>query len=747
MAWMDRFDPEDGPRHMGIQEHVLYANASCGPECDLPTTLYEFSSSLGVHGGSRCTCYHVEHSFALGKSRIYRIDHGKFHGNPPESFRLELESTSMEGQVQRDLQIEVFIREQKGHKQLYSLKNHKIYSPISSAWFDSEFFYRTEPARREGQLQHLDLVMCLANTHVVPKYEAGTAFSFPILPPSSGCLTISADTQLDDALCNVGIISWHTRCLRDQAAWPAVGLRSVSGRQQILLGTLSEIRQLCPDEMFSFPDFARMTASGLVGQVSFLLQQAGILAFLDEDVDGATRLACVVLDIFDSVRLAVPSLLQQAKEVAQDMLSRDSGHLPLAGASLFMDEFVMETLQVHMLAVTIGKQLEEETYEDMQRVRLPLIFGDEYQRWSSWPALRSPVVAQMAAMRLSCLVRAALRGAGTRKLEIAEVRRVFKDLAPLRRMRDIFQHFLQKDPYNTLEFLDLELDQMDYDSTEGKHHGHWPKCRQRDCLLGSGVELVSRSRQLLLPVPSRAHGLAAGEDEIKLALRVDPNLGAGLDLVPMRWGMRVETVEKQPGQVGLSPGDIITAVDGMMLGFADEDAVQEVFAALFRDGAELTISLRRVQTVLLPPEANTWPSSFEEDIYIMSEEFGIEATLLGASIAIVGPSLVITEAKEELQHIFTFYANNRQRSDSVTRMQDHDESIIWEDPWLVKFSQASISQTFRMGIGVDQTIHDIMLDRSRNDAGRASPIGAGETHRRPALLTVQPKTLCLPRPQ
>mmetsp|Transcript_32058 Transcript_32058/g.92073 ORF Transcript_32058/g.92073 Transcript_32058/m.92073 type:complete len:242 (+) Transcript_32058:47-772(+) len=71
-------------------------------------------------------------------------------------------------------------------------------------------------------------------------------------------------------------------------------------------------------------------------------------------------------------------------------------------------------------------------------------------------------------------------------------------------------------------------------------------------------------------------------------VRVDSELGAGLDLEATSSGYRVESLEGAPRQPEeLRPGALIVSVDGFPLFGLAEEALEEAFGSRFKDGARL----------------------------------------------------------------------------------------------------------------------------------------------------------------
>lgn len=73
-------------------------------------------------------------------------------------------------------------------------------------------------------------------------------------------------------------------------------------------------------------------------------------------------------------------------------------------------------------------------------------------------------------------------------------------------------------------------------------------------------------------------------------VRVDGEMGAGLDLEATPSGYRVEAVEGAPQQAEeLRPGALIVTVDGFPLFGLDEEALEKAFGSRFKDGASLEL--------------------------------------------------------------------------------------------------------------------------------------------------------------
>jgi len=147
-------------------------------------------------------------------------------------------------------------------------------------------------------------------------------------------------------------------------------------------------------------------------------------------------------------------------------------------------------------------------------------------------------------------------------------------------------------------------------------------------------------------------------------LRVRRGLGAGVDLEPTCWGMRVDFVENKPGQPDLVPGCTITAINGIsLLGLSNEDEVYDAFERGFRDQGNIPIEVDQVafETVELPPEAANWPPIFTEDLDSLANKFGIEQNITRMGIELRGPNIAMPEAKSELQLLLNFYKEGQKK--------------------------------------------------------------------------------------
>eukprot|EP00930_Biecheleria_cincta_P067106 TRINITY_DN534_c0_g1_i2.p1 TRINITY_DN534_c0_g1~~TRINITY_DN534_c0_g1_i2.p1 ORF type:complete len:1465 (-),score=368.91 TRINITY_DN534_c0_g1_i2:53-4408(-) len=158
-------------------------------------------------------------------------------------------------------------------------------------------------------------------------------------------------------------------------------------------------------------------------------------------------------------------------------------------------------------------------------------------------------------------------------------------------------------------------------------------------------------------------------------LRVDPDLGAGLELTPTCWGMHVDLVEDKPGQPDLTAGCTITVINGAsLLGLENEDAVADTFGEHFKDGVSIEVDPVSFETIELPAEASTWPLSFTEDLGMMADKFAVDWKISKLGLEFAGPSVAIEPVKVELKELLNFYlkgqsAEQKQREVDKKAMQ------------------------------------------------------------------------------
>eukprot|EP00929_Paragymnodinium_shiwhaense_P075401 TRINITY_DN3854_c0_g1_i1.p1 TRINITY_DN3854_c0_g1~~TRINITY_DN3854_c0_g1_i1.p1 ORF type:complete len:1545 (+),score=454.06 TRINITY_DN3854_c0_g1_i1:54-4637(+) len=143
-------------------------------------------------------------------------------------------------------------------------------------------------------------------------------------------------------------------------------------------------------------------------------------------------------------------------------------------------------------------------------------------------------------------------------------------------------------------------------------------------------------------------------------IRVHPDKGAGVELTPTCWGMRVDEVEAEPGQPHLQPGSTITKIGGVnLLGLPSEDAVADAFGEGFGDNALIDVDPVSFKTLDLPPETKNWPPSFMEDLKMCSDKFSIEYNISRMGLEISGPSVAMDPAQEELKQLLEFYSKGQ----------------------------------------------------------------------------------------
>jgi len=161
--------------------------------------------------------------------------------------------------------------------------------------------------------------------------------------------------------------------------------------------------------------------------------------------------------------------------------------------------------------------------------------------------------------------------------------------------------------------------------------------------------------------PEKGKGKAKGKGKGKEkpagpTLRVDADIGAGLELTPTCWGMHVDLVEDKPGQPDLTAGCTITVIDGAnLLGLDNEDAVADTFGEHFKDGVSIEVDPVSFETIELPPEASTWPLSFTEDLGKMADKFAMDWKISKLGLEFAGPSVAIEPVKAELKELLNFY--------------------------------------------------------------------------------------------
>jgi len=160
-------------------------------------------------------------------------------------------------------------------------------------------------------------------------------------------------------------------------------------------------------------------------------------------------------------------------------------------------------------------------------------------------------------------------------------------------------------------------------------------------------------------------------------IRVHPEHGAGLELSPSCWGMRVDLVDKKPGQPHITAGVTITSIGGVnLLGLLDEDAVEEAFGRGFKDGAALELDPVAFATIDLPPEAAAWPTSFMEDLEVLATKFQVEPSITRMGLELRGPSVAMDPAKEEMKLLLDFYKSGQSAEQQQKRQQELDHEAM-----------------------------------------------------------------------
>lgn len=637
---------------------------------------------------------------------------------------MEFETCALEGSVQTVGQnTRVAIQMAGAWKKFKPLPNHTLDWP-SSAWFDSTFFCRTQsqPSSSFGNL--LANSLCVRDQRVRPEYHvSGLEFRFPLFP-TKNAVTVHAESRVDDALNAMPVIDWHTADSHDASASLACGISSLGDRQRITIANMSYMSRHEFDMLLTPSDITAMKPDDFPHHIAVLLKNAGLLAFLDNDIHGATHLACFALDALETVRMSAPELMQTLKDAAHCRLTKASSRgrlgtccneLALGGLCLFVDEFVIDDVQLDILVQTISLQLEEVAYmREMEDAQAQIIFWDGgLERWSkSWPQLRVPCMVQMSAMLLARLLRQAFRESGVTRISIQDVRNIYATFAPLRRLREVLSAFYPgQDILNKLDFLGIELDQVAFED-RGQWHGHWPQTKRRDCFLADGIRLAPGPRRSAAAGSGVTNGSAANDD-IVLRLSVDPERGAGLELAPTWWGMRVDEVDEEPGQPGLAGGDTITSIDGKRLdGLGDEAETNNVFASAFRDGAIITVASKQIHGARLPTEAQAWPATFRNDLMLLGEKCEITVSIFADGVEFIGPAAAMGLAKEEMQKILNYYAGTAgTNAIEFSVVGNNCNSLVQLDPYVVKYTHDTISSRFRNGELLDKTIDDICAGR------------------------------------
>jgi len=163
---------------------------------------------------------------------------------------------------------------------------------------------------------------------------------------------------------------------------------------------------------------------------------------------------------------------------------------------------------------------------------------------------------------------------------------------------------------------------------------------------------------------------------------VDSDKGAGVELTPTCWGMRVDSVEEEPGQPHLSKGSTITSIGGNnLLGLDNEDAVADAFGASFKDGVEIEVDPVKFVTLDLPPDAKTWPASFMEDLGTLAGKFALDYNITRMGLELRGPSVAMEPAKLEMQQMLDFYTGG-----SSADQKQQKKAACHVDPELLKIA-------------------------------------------------------------
>eukprot|EP00913_Durusdinium_trenchii_P004693 g4358.t1 len=155
-------------------------------------------------------------------------------------------------------------------------------------------------------------------------------------------------------------------------------------------------------------------------------------------------------------------------------------------------------------------------------------------------------------------------------------------------------------------------------------------------------------------------------------LKVDPELGAGLDLAADPYGYLVEGVDEKPGQ-RLNAGEVILEIDGVQLwGDLDEEQLNEAFGSRFADAARVRVApadavrsrpLWQPITIAGPSlslRCEALSTALCEDLDIMGQQCGVKAELgegegHGEGVWLRGPPQNQRWAADELPRLMAFY--------------------------------------------------------------------------------------------
>lgn len=149
-------------------------------------------------------------------------------------------------------------------------------------------------------------------------------------------------------------------------------------------------------------------------------------------------------------------------------------------------------------------------------------------------------------------------------------------------------------------------------------------------------------------------------------LKVDPALGAGLELTADPYGFLIETVDETPGQ-RLNANEVILEIDGVQLwGDLDEERLGDAFGSRFADGARIRVAradavrgrpLWQPLTIPGPSLASrceALSSSLNEDFKMMGHH-GVKVELQENGVWLRGPPRSQRWAVDELPKLIPFY--------------------------------------------------------------------------------------------
>jgi len=160
---------------------------------------------------------------------------------------------------------------------------------------------------------------------------------------------------------------------------------------------------------------------------------------------------------------------------------------------------------------------------------------------------------------------------------------------------------------------------------------------------------------------------------------VHPDDGAGIELTPTCWGMRVDTIEPKPGQPHLSEGATITKIgDANLLGLPDPDAVFDAFGGAIGNGVPIEVEPVTYETISLPSEASKWPASFTSDLSMLADKFSIEYNISRLGLEIRGPQVGMEPAKKEMGELLDFYQKGKSagQQQQAPRQAHIDHSVL-----------------------------------------------------------------------